>query len=317
MSFAYWIKFLIYLFNEKACCFLQRNEEKKFLTDKCRWCCCYGFTIGRVDDSFFLFSLYIIAFPFIQRKNHVYFEKSFTFNSKWKWRKWSCHYNWCKIFFNREFSRKIICFLKVLRRAGIKLIVSSIEANREPLKCAQETVIVPDISIHEVSTDDIYDVVIVPGGDKGSQAMAKNLAVGNLLQQHYTKGKLIAAICAGRKIEWDKKKCFQFVWIGPQVFQAHKIGVKLATVTAYPECQKQLKEDYNVSWNAELKIFISQFYFQVVDQPIFHSELKTADGQYQMLTSQGPGTAFAFALKIVEILEGSSKVKKIREDMLL
>jgi len=36
-----------------------------------------------------------------------------------------------------------------------------------------------------------------------------------------------------------------------------------------------------------------------------------------MLTSQGPGTAFAFALKIVEILDGSSKVKKIREDMLL
>jgi hypothetical protein len=36
-----------------------------------------------------------------------------------------------------------------------------------------------------------------------------------------------------------------------------------------------------------------------------------------MLTSQGPGTAFAFALKIVEILDGASKVKKIREDMLL
>jgi hypothetical protein len=36
-----------------------------------------------------------------------------------------------------------------------------------------------------------------------------------------------------------------------------------------------------------------------------------------MLTSQGPGTTFAFALKIVEILDGSSKVKKIREEMLL
>ncbi len=55
----------------------------------------------------------------------------------------------------------------------------------------------------------------------------------------------------------------------------------------------------------------------MVDQPVFHCELKTANGQNQMLTSQGPGTAFAFALKIVEILDGSSKVKKIREDMLL
>jgi hypothetical protein len=34
---------------------------------------------------------------------------------------------------------------------------------------------------------------------------------------------------------------------GPLVFQAHKIGVKVATVTGYPECQKELKEDYNVS----------------------------------------------------------------------
>ena len=86
---------------------------------------------------------------------------------------------------------------KVLRRAGIKLTIASIEANRQALKCAQDTVIVPDISINELSTDDKYDVVIIPGGDKGSAAMAKNLAVGNLLQQHYTKGKLVAAICAG------------------------------------------------------------------------------------------------------------------------
>jgi putative intracellular protease/amidase len=31
--------------------------------------------------------------------------------------------------------------------------------------------------------------------------MSKNLAVGNLLQQHYTNGKLVAAICAGIIIE--------------------------------------------------------------------------------------------------------------------
>jgi len=62
---------------------------------------------------------------------------------------------------------------------------------------------------------------------------------------------------------------------------------------------------------------MTSFFLKVVDQPVYHCELKTADGQYQMLTSQGPGTAFAFALKIVEILDGSSKVKKIREEMLL
>lgn len=62
------------------------------------------------------------------------------------------------------------------------------------------------------------------------------------------------------------------------------------------------------------------FVFQkIVDQPVHHYEFKKADGECecQMLTSQGPGTTFAFALKIVDILEGSSKVKKIREEMLL
>ncbi|CAF0724020.1 unnamed protein product [Adineta ricciae] len=171
---------------------------------------------------------------------------------------------------------EVVITVDVLRRAGIKVTITSIEANREALKCAQDTVIVPDISINELSTDDKYDVVVVPGGEKGSEAMAKNLAVGNLLQQHYEKGKLVAAICAG-----------------PTVFQAHKIGLKNATITAYPECQNDLKTDYNI-----------------VDQPVHHCELKTADGERHMITSQGPGTAFAFALKIVEVLDGSSKMTK-------
>jgi putative intracellular protease/amidase len=69
-------------------------------------------------------------------------------------------------------------------------------------------VIVPDISINEISTDDKYDVIIVPGGDKGCNSMAKNLAVGTLLQQHYNNGKLVAAICAG-KIK-SSKRCLYF-----------------------------------------------------------------------------------------------------------
>jgi putative intracellular protease/amidase len=55
----------------------------------------------------------------------------------------------------------------------------------------------------------------------------------------------------------------------------------------------------------------------VVDQPVHYFELKTADGEYQLLTSQGPGTAFAFALKIVDIIDGSSKVKKLRQELLI
>ena len=98
-------------------------------------------------------------------------------------------------------SLSLCIFVQVVRRASVKLTVASIEGNRNPLKCANDTTIVPDISISEISTDDTYDVVIVPGGEKGSASMAKNLAVGTVLQQHYNKGKLVAGICAGMIME--------------------------------------------------------------------------------------------------------------------
>ncbi len=50
----------------------------------------------------------------------------------------------------------------------------------------------------------------MPGGDKGSNAMSKNLAVGNLLQQHYTNGKLVAAICAGMILERKNSRIWFF-----------------------------------------------------------------------------------------------------------
>ena len=47
-------------------------------------------------------------------------------------------------------------------------------------------------------------MVIVSGENKGRKIMAKNLAVENLLQQHYNKGKLVAAICADIKLELQR-----------------------------------------------------------------------------------------------------------------
>ncbi len=42
--------------------------------------------------------------------------------------------------------------------------------------------------------------------------------------------------------------------------QAHQIGIKVATVTGYPGCQKQLKEDYNVN-NKINFYFVEDFSF--------------------------------------------------------
>ena len=53
--------------------------------------------------------------------------------------------------------------------------------------------------------------------------------------------------------------------------------------------------------------FVSSFDYQ--------DERVVQDGN--LITSQGPGTAFEFALKIIEYLEGSHKMKEVQDKLLV
>ena len=78
---------------------------------------------------------------------------------------------------------------------------------------------------------------------------------------------------------------------GPTAFISHKIGFG-RKVTSYPS----LKEKFNEN-------------FSYLDERVVQ------DGN--LITSQGPGTTFEFALKIVEYLEGYDKMKATMEPMRL
>lgn len=78
----------------------------------------------------------------------------------------------------------------------------------------------------------------------------------------------------------------------PTALQKHKIALG-RSITSYPAFKEQLEGDYKY----------------VSDQKVVQ------DGN--LITSQGPGTAFDFALKIVSVLAGEEKAKEVAKGLLL
>ncbi|KAH8384722.1 hypothetical protein KR093_006068, partial [Drosophila rubida] len=113
----------------------------------------------------------------------------------------------------------------VLRRAGITVTVAGLNGS-EPVKCSRDVIIVPDKSL-EQAVDQPYDVVVLPGGLGGSNAMGESKAVGDLLRTQDSAGRLIAAICAA-----------------PTALAKHGIGSGKA-VTSYPSMKSELVEKYS------------------------------------------------------------------------
>jgi len=166
---------------------------------------------------------------------------------------------------------EVVITVDVLRRAGISVTVAGI-AGKEAVKCSRDVVIVPDVSLSDVNQE--FDVIVLPGGLGGSNALAACPRVGQLLKQQQQSNGLIAAICAA-----------------PVALKSHGIGLK-RRITSHPSKADELKADFEYS---EDRVVI--------------------DGQ--LITSRGPGTAFEFALAIVEKLLGSNKVKEISVPMIL
>lgn len=78
----------------------------------------------------------------------------------------------------------------------------------------------------------------------------------------------------------------------PTSLLAHSIGLG-KSITSYPGVKNQLVDKY-----------------KYVD-----TEYVVQDGQ--LVTSQGPGTAMVFGLKLAEILAGSDKAQEVAKGMLL
>ncbi|XP_056633374.1 protein dj-1beta [Diorhabda sublineata] len=145
------------------------------------------------------------------------------------------------------------------------------------VKCSRGVRIQPDVCIADAAKRIPFDVIVLPGGLGGSKAMAQSKEVGELLKEQEASGRHIAAICAA-----------------PLALKAHGIA-RGKNLTSYPSVKNELLDgDHGYQYKEE-KVVI--------------------DGT--IITSRGPGTAFDFALAIVEKLQGKEKAQEVAKGMLL
>jgi putative intracellular protease/amidase len=86
--------------------------------------------------------------------------------------------------------------------------------------------IVPDCSLEEVKDKD-FDVIVMPGGNAGSDFIAESEMVGEMLKRQNHRGALIAVLCGS-----------------PKALLKNKIGFG-KRITSYPTSRNVLSKDFD------------------------------------------------------------------------
>jgi 4-methyl-5(b-hydroxyethyl)-thiazole monophosphate biosynthesis len=86
-----------------------------------------------------------------------------------------------------------VAVVDVLRRAGIDTILAGLHSGH--ITSARNVKIIPDTTIDTVKADD-FDMLVLPGGQPGSDNLNADPRVKELILSFSQKGKLTGAICA-------------------------------------------------------------------------------------------------------------------------
>ena len=116
-----------------------------------------------------------------------------------------------------------ITIIDLLRRAEIEVTVSGLIAGN--ITGSHDITIVPDTDLQSVNHEE-YDILILPGGQPGTNNLKANPTVLNWVRERFIDGKKLAAICAA-----------------PTVFHAAGIAKNLK-LTSYPAEKEVFKESY-------------------------------------------------------------------------
>lgn len=163
-----------------------------------------------------------------------------------------------------------LAVVDILRRAEFDVVLAGLSDGQ--VVSARKVNVIPDTYIDNTKTD-LFDMIILPGGQPGTNNLTADKRIKRLLKEFNDKGKLIGAICAATTV----------------LAEAGVINNR--QVTCYPSYSTKLG-------SATFK-----------DKPV------VTDGN--IITSQGPGTAVAFALAIVARLAGAHTAETIEKAMLV
>jgi protein deglycase len=86
-----------------------------------------------------------------------------------------------------------VAIVDVLRRADIEVTIAGLHEG--PVTSARKIRVLPDTVIDTIRTED-FDMVLLPGGQPGSDNLNNDARVLSLIREFHTKGKLTGAICA-------------------------------------------------------------------------------------------------------------------------
>jgi 4-methyl-5(b-hydroxyethyl)-thiazole monophosphate biosynthesis len=86
-----------------------------------------------------------------------------------------------------------IAVIDVLRRAGIDTVAAGLHGGH--ITSARNVKVIPDIALDAVRADD-FDMIVLPGGQPGSDNLNADPRVKDLIKSFSQKGKLTGAICA-------------------------------------------------------------------------------------------------------------------------
>ena len=90
-----------------------------------------------------------------------------------------------------------ITVIDILRRAGITVVSAGLDA--QPVRASRGTVLIPDTTL-EMALEESYDMVVLPGGQPGTNNLKADPRILALLNSMAKQDKYIAAICAAPSI---------------------------------------------------------------------------------------------------------------------
>ncbi|MGC2164902.1 MAG: DJ-1 family glyoxalase III [Gallionella sp.] len=90
-----------------------------------------------------------------------------------------------------------VTIVNILRRAGITVTLAGLTDGS--LRGSRGTVLVPDTSL-DAAYNATYDMIVLPGGQPGTNHLKADSRVLTLVQQMSKQGKYVAAICAAPSV---------------------------------------------------------------------------------------------------------------------
>jgi 4-methyl-5(b-hydroxyethyl)-thiazole monophosphate biosynthesis len=86
-----------------------------------------------------------------------------------------------------------VTVIDLLRRAGITVISAGLDAL--PVRASRGVMLLPDTTLEEVLSQD-FDMIVLPGGQPGTNNLKADPRIINLLKRMSSQGKYVTAICA-------------------------------------------------------------------------------------------------------------------------